>query len=44
MQWHIDAQKFFDVEEFEANQQALTPYECPCTCCHGQRQRVRSTI
>jgi hypothetical protein len=44
MQWHIDAQKLFDAKEFEVDQQGLTPYECPCTCCHGGRQQIGSTI
>jgi len=44
MQKNMDAQKLFEVEDFEANQQGLTSYECPCMYCHGVRTQICSII
>jgi hypothetical protein len=44
MQKNMDAQKLFEVEDFEANQQGLTSYECPCMYCHGARTQICSII
>jgi cytochrome c1 len=44
IQWHIDTQRLFDLEDLEANQQGLTSYKCPCTCCHGAKIQTRGTI
>jgi hypothetical protein len=44
IQENMDAQKLFEVENLEANQQGLTSYDYLCMCCHGARTQIRSII